>query len=64
MNKPIFTLPRRGFLGQTPGGADYMPGVEARARMLAKACRIRRDDGNANIEQRQMALPFSTNKKD
>lgn len=31
---------RTGFLGDLPVGSDYMAGVKARARMLARACRM------------------------
>ena len=60
MKTSIFTMPRRGFLGQNPVGADYMQGVEARALMLAKACRIRRDDGAEKKEEckAQLLLPL------
>lgn len=32
---------RRGLLGRLPVGPDYIAGVEARARMLAKACQYK-----------------------
>ena len=31
---------RRGLMGNLPLDAAYLRGVEARARMLAKACRV------------------------
>lgn len=31
---------RTGLLGQLPVDADYLDGVRARARMLARACRL------------------------
>lgn len=33
---------RRGLLGSLPVGPEYMAGVRARARMLARACRVER----------------------
>jgi hypothetical protein len=31
---------RAGLLGGSPVGRDYMPGIKARARMLAKVTRV------------------------
>ena len=55
MIKPVFTTPRRGYLGQQPVGAEYMAGVEARARMLRRACRVTDDDQD---NERQLRLPL------
>lgn len=33
---------RRGLVGSLPVGPEYMAGIRARARMLAKACRFER----------------------
>lgn len=40
-------------------GADYMRGIQARARMLARACRFRSHDVDDNKDNQQMRLPFN-----
>ena len=55
MSASIFTTPRKGYLGQSPVGAEYMAGVEARARMLQRACRLTDDDPQP--DDRQLPLP-------
>jgi hypothetical protein len=49
---------RRGLVGSLPVGPEYMAGVRARARMLAKACRFERHDGanHPGADPRQGAL--------
>ena len=55
MIEPIFTTPRKGYLGQRPMGAEYMAGVEARAKMLRRATRLGDDDPQ---DDRQLRLPL------
>lgn len=55
VSESIFTTPRRGYLGQRPMGAEYMAGIEARARMLRRATRL--GDEEEQQEDRQMKLP-------
>jgi len=40
---------RRGLIGSLPVGPEYMAGVRARARMLARACRFDRHDGRETV---------------
>jgi len=39
MKKSIFKTPRRGWLGQTPQGAEYMQDVNKRAQRMKAALR-------------------------
>lgn len=55
MTTAIFTTPRKGYLGQQPKGAEYMAGIEARARMLRRATRLGDEDPTGD---RQLKLPF------
>ena len=53
---------RTGRIGQLPVDADYMVGVKARARMLAKACQYKGvEDDQSDV--RQGALPAATVEK-
>ncbi len=61
VSRSIFITARTGFIGQCAVGAEYMAGVESRARMLRKACMVSGDDA---IDQRQMRLPFGAGGKD
>ena len=54
MSESIFTTPRRGFLGQRPVGAEYMDGVERRAKRMRKAMRPQTEQDR---DDRQMFLP-------
>lgn len=56
MIEPIFTTPRKGYLGQRPMGAEYMAGIEARAKMLRRATRLGDDDPQ---DERQLRLPLT-----
>jgi len=47
---------RRGLLGSLPVGPEYMAGVRARARMLARACRVERDVPLQASDDRQLQL--------
>lgn len=58
MSESIFTTPRRGYLGQQPKGAEYMAGIEARARMLRRATRLGDED---MVDDRQLKLPMNIN---
>ena len=51
--KPIFKTPRRGCLGKTPLGSDYMEEVNERARRMKAACR----DTDQPADNRQLRLP-------
>ena len=53
MKKPIFKTPRRGWLGKTPMGSDYMEEVNERARRMKVACR----DTDQPADNRQRRLP-------
>ena len=53
MKKPIFKTPRRGWLGKTPMGPDYMEDVNERARRMKAACR----DIDQPADNRQRRLP-------
>ena len=53
MRKPIFTTPRRGWLGKEPLGSDYMEQINERARRLKTACR----DKDQHADNRQHRLP-------
>ena len=53
MKKPIFKTPRRGWLGKTPMGPDYMEDVNERARRMKVACR----DADQPADNRQLRLP-------
>lgn len=53
MKTIIFKTPRRGWLGNKPLGAEYMPAVNARARRLKAA--VREDKQPADT--RQLRLP-------
>ena len=55
MINTVFRSKRKGLLGSQPMGADYMAGVEARARMLRRACRVTDDDPQP---ERQLRLPL------
>ena len=50
---------RRGLVGSLPVGPEYMAGVRARARMLAKVCRFDRHGGGnrPGVDPRQGAMP-------
>lgn len=37
LNRQIFTMPRKGLLGDRPIGADYMLEINKRAKRLQKA---------------------------
>ena len=54
MKKQVFKTPRRGWLGNTPLGSDYMEEVNERARRMKAAIRdvLREEDS------RQLSLPF------
>lgn len=56
MINTVFRSKRKGLLGSQPMGADYMAGVEARARMLRRACRVTDDDPQP--DDRQLRLPL------
>jgi len=47
---------RRGLLGTLPVGPEYMAGVRARARMLARACRVKRVGVTLPADARQLQL--------
>lgn len=53
MKKPIFKTPRRGWLGKTPLGSDYMEEVNERARKMKAAYR----DTDQPADNRQRRLP-------
>ena len=53
MKKPIFKTPRRGWMGKTPMGSDYMEEVNERARRMKAACR----DIDQPADNRQRRLP-------
>ena len=53
MKTNIFKTPRRGWLGDKPLGADYMPAVNERARRLKAAVR----DQDQPADNRQLCLP-------
>lgn len=42
---------RRGLLGNLPVDAAYLRGVEARGRMLAKACRMKTGAGQGGADE-------------
>lgn len=48
-----FATPRRGWLGKTPMGSDYMEQVEERARRMKAASR----EPEQPTESRQLFLP-------
>jgi len=41
---------RSGLLGNAPMDAEYMAGVRARARMLSKACSVKRIVNNSQAD--------------
>jgi len=47
---------RRGLLGSLPVGPEYMAGVRARARMLARACRVERTDVTVPADAWQLQI--------
>jgi hypothetical protein len=53
MKTSIFKTPRRGWLGDKPLGADYMPAVNERARLLKAAVRFQ----DQPADNRQPRLP-------
>jgi len=53
MKQPIFKTPRRGWLGQTPQGAEYMQDVNERTRKMKAALR----DPEQPADKRQLRLP-------
>ena len=55
MINTVFKTKRKGWMGGQPMGADYMAGVEARAKMLRRACRVTDDDPQ---NERQLRLPL------
>lgn len=54
MKRQIFKTPRRGWLGQTPQGAEYMQDVNERARKMEAALR---DPEQPADDKRQRLLP-------
>ncbi|MDD2467136.1 MAG: hypothetical protein PHI97_24365 [Desulfobulbus sp.] len=54
MKTSIFKTPRRGWLGNKPLGADYMPAVNELVRRL-KA--VLREDQGQPADKRQQRLP-------
>lgn len=54
---------RHGLLGSLPVGPEYMAGVRARARMLARACRVDRAAATSlHADDRQLQMPVTINK--
>ena len=53
MKTSIFKTPRRGWLGNKPLGADYMPAVNERARRMKAAVR----NLDELTDKRQLRLP-------
>lgn len=53
MKQQIFTTPRRGWLGRTPKGAEYMQSANERAKRMKAALR----DPDQPIDKRQQRLP-------
>lgn len=49
----IFKKPRRGWLGQTPQGAEYMQDVNERARKMKASIR----DPEQSTDKRQLFFP-------
>lgn len=54
MKKQVFKTPRRGWLGNTPIGSDYMEEVNERARRMKAAIR----DALTEEDNPQLPLPF------
>jgi len=54
MKKQVFKTPRRGWLGNTPLGFDYMEEVNERARRMKAAIR----DALLEENSPQLSLPF------
>jgi len=55
---------RTGRLGQLPVDADYMADVKARARMLARACRLTDGEPPPQPEQAEAPVAANVNKKE
>ena len=58
MKTNIFKTPRRGWLGHSPKGAEYMQDVNERAKRMEAATAIRKNDQfSIAIDNRQQRLP-------
>ena len=58
MKTNIFKTPRRGWLGHSPKGAEYMQDVNERAKRMEAATAIgKHDQFLTNTDNRQLRLP-------